>query len=100
MAKVERKRITFRNEFHNSRSVALAEVVCDGLRISSRQYNRVRRELCGLHDCQCVAFSGPIVSDDGEQYWWDEERTFRANQQAMRFSPPEPCYEYLKVIAR
>lgn len=88
-------RVTFRNDFHNTETTCVAEVVPGGLRLSRRQVNRAAKALCGMSDCMCSKFRGPITDAQGNIYEWDIQRTFRQNQQALRFSPPEPYFDYL-----
>ena len=47
--------ITLTNDFHNTEAtVRIAELQPGQVRqISRSTYNRIRRELCGMSDCQC-----------------------------------------------
>ena len=47
---------TLRNDFHDTR--VNVRVLEDG-RLSKTQVRRIRRELCGIHDCRCGAVRGP-----------------------------------------
>jgi len=67
-----RKRITFHNTFHNTKAVSFAKVMQDGtLELSDSQVRRASRKLCGMSDCECGTFRGPICDDEGDRYYWD-----------------------------
>jgi hypothetical protein len=87
---VTRKRVTFRNEFHNTTTTAFAEPVYGGLRLTKSQADHASEKLCGMSDCACGTFRGPITGDDGENYTWDYGRTHRLDD----------GYEYLMPLTR
>ena len=50
------KTVTLRNDFHNT---TVDVRPSDAGRLSASQVRRVRRELCGIHDCRCGVVRGP-----------------------------------------
>ena len=53
---VAARTVTLRNDFHDT--TVDVRVPKDG-RLSMAQVRRIRRELCGIHDCRCGAVRGP-----------------------------------------
>lgn len=54
--------ITLRNDFHRTSARIRAQ---PGERLTSSQWKRAERALCGMSDCCCGTIRGPQWMDDG-----------------------------------